>query len=107
MMQTEYIAVRSQRRVLIEACGDDNSALMRSMKNTLNHAVFADKDLLTKSQRQVLTLYYFDSMSITKIAKKLRLNKSTVSRRMACAETRIKRVMEYARLGALNMEPEQ
>jgi|GEM_PF-7125090 len=102
MMQTEYIAVRSQRRVLIEACGDDNSALVHSMKKTLNHAVFSDKLLLTNAQRQVLKLYYFDNISITGIAQKLNINKSTVSRRIACAEARIKRVMEYARLGAIN-----
>ena len=41
------------------------------------HALFHD---LTEKQRRVVQLYYFDNLTVTAIAKKLSVNKSTVSR---------------------------
>lgn len=50
---------------------------------------------LTDSQRETLMDYYFHHMSITEIAAKRGVNKSTVCRTLHRAEERLRRYLRY------------
>ena len=53
------------------------------------------REELTQRQQQILMAYYFDNKNITQIAADLGVNKSTVSRTLHRAETRLKRFLKY------------
>lgn len=50
---------------------------------------------LTELQRQTLTDYYFREMTIPQIAAERGVNKSTVSRTLHRAETKLRRYLRY------------
>ena len=50
---------------------------------------------LTPRQRDTLTAYYFRQMTIPQIAREQGVNKSTVSRTLHRAETRLQRCLRY------------
>lgn len=50
---------------------------------------------LTPLQREALTDHYFNDLSISQIAQKRGVNKSTVSRTIHRAEVRLRRCLKY------------
>ena len=50
---------------------------------------------LTEHQRRTLTAYYFRQLTIPQIAQEQGVNKSTVSRTLHRAETRLRRCLRY------------
>ncbi|MGN0661325.1 MAG: sigma-70 family RNA polymerase sigma factor [Oscillospiraceae bacterium] len=64
----------------------------RIMKNALVKIIEND---LSEKQRTYLCLYFFDGLSMTDIAKKYGVNKSTVSRLIKKAQNRIGSRMDF------------
>ncbi len=50
---------------------------------------------LTELQRETLTAYYFQELSITQIAQQRGVNKSTVCRTLHRAEARLRKFLRY------------
>ena len=50
---------------------------------------------LTQVQREILTAYYFQEMTIAEIAESRGVHKSTVSRTLHRAEARLQRCLRY------------
>lgn len=53
------------------------------------------REELTPIQREVLTAYYFQEMTVMEIAEERGVNKSTVSRTLKRAEKRLQRCLRY------------
>ena len=53
------------------------------------------KEELTPLQREVLTAYYFQEMTIAQIAGERGVNKSSVCRALKRAESRLRRYLKY------------
>ena len=51
---------------------------------------------LTARQRQMIRMYYDEGKSMTKIARLLHVNKSTVSRTIARGRNRLKKCLKYS-----------
>ena len=51
---------------------------------------------LTQLQRETLTAYYFQELTIPQIAQARGVNKSTVSRTLRAAERKLQRYLRYA-----------
>lgn len=50
---------------------------------------------LTDSQREMLTAYYFQELTMTQIARDRGVNKSTVCRTIHRAENKLRRFLKY------------
>ena len=50
---------------------------------------------LTQTQREMLTAYYFQEMTMTQIARDRGVNKSTVCRTIHRAENKLRRFLKY------------
>ena len=50
---------------------------------------------LTKKQHSIVSMFYFDGLSVTKIAYTLNLNKSTVSRHLSKSREKLKNYIQY------------
>lgn len=70
----------------------DNAAELRRMKRALK-AVMEHE--LTLCQREIVDDFYFHEMSVSEIAGKRGVNKSTVSRHLQRARKKIKRCLQY------------
>ena len=53
------------------------------------------KEELTPLQREILTAYYFQEMTITQIAEDRGVNKSSVCKVLKRAEDRLRRFLKY------------
>ena len=53
------------------------------------------REELTDLQREALVAYYFQQQTIPQIARERGVNKSTVSRTLHRAETRLRRYLKY------------
>ena len=53
------------------------------------------KEELTPLQREVLTAYYFQEMTLSQIAQERGVNKSSVCKALKRAETRLRRFLKY------------
>lgn len=53
------------------------------------------REELTQLQREILTAYYFQEMTIPQIAEIRGVNKSTVSRTLKRAEQKLQRYLKY------------
>ena len=53
------------------------------------------KEELTPLQREILTAYYFQEMTIVQIAEERGVNKSSVCRVLKRAEDRLRRFLKY------------
>lgn len=71
---------------------EDNSEQLDRLRRNLR---LARERELTARQRQMLTLYYDQGMSIPQIALKLGLNRSTVSRTIRRAKERLYHCLQY------------
>lgn len=71
----------------------DNSERLERLRRTLRQA---REQELTPRQREMLNLYYDEGMNIPRIAEKLGVNRSTVSRTLTRARERLYRCLRYA-----------
>ena len=71
----------------------DNSERRRRLLRNLPKAVAAE---LTPRQREILTLYIDRGMTMSQIAQRLHINKSTVSRSLRRTFQRLRRCLEYS-----------
>ena len=53
------------------------------------------REELTDIERETLTAYYFQELSVVEIAKERGVNKSTVSRNLRRAEEKLRRYLKY------------
>ena len=75
--------------------GDDNGYILRVLNNALENCLQSG---LTAKQRMYLEMYYYEKMTIPTIAKKLGVNKSTVSRSLAASRVKLHRQLEFIAL---------
>lgn len=73
--------------------GNDNDPAYRHLMNAFRVAA---RDELTEQQRTYIMAYYYDWLTMEKIAEQFGVNKSTVSRTIKRAEQRLQRVLRYA-----------
>lgn len=71
----------------------DNDETIERLKRNLR---IARREELTPRQRQVLQLYFEQEMTMEQVARKLGITKSTVSRTIARAKSRLFRCLRYA-----------
>lgn len=72
---------------------EDNSEQLARLRRNLRKA---REQELTPRQRQMLRMYYDEGKTMTKIAKHLKVNKSTVSRTIARGRDRLHRYLQYS-----------
>ena len=75
-----------------EESGDNRERIRRLLSNL----PLAVQQELTPRQREILRLRFTGSMSVTAIAEKLGLNKSTVSRSLARSMERLYKSLRYS-----------
>ncbi len=75
----------------IFSSGEDNSKQLATMKKALKSAIATE---LTPRQQEMLCEYYFDGQTVTSIANKYGLSKSTVSRHLSRSRERLKKGFE-------------
>ena len=73
--------------------GSDNSDRLERLHRNLRKA---REQELTPRQQVVMRMYYDEGKSIAKIAKSLKVNKSTVSRTITRARKRLFRYLQYS-----------
>lgn len=76
---------------LQESAGDNSERLERLRRNLRR----AREEELTPRQRELLELYFDQGMTIPQIARRLSLNRSTVSRTIRRAKERLYRCLRY------------
>lgn len=67
-------------------------------RRTVDLSVLADaviQNELTDKEREVITLHFFDRLSLSQIAEKLSINRATVSRTLERAQERIRQYLQY------------
>ena len=64
----------------------------KKLRAMLDSAMIAT---LTDKQRCIVTMFYFENMSVTQIAYTLKLNKSTVSRHLSKSKEKLKSYIKY------------
>ncbi len=72
---------------------EDNSEQLARLRRNLRKA---REQELTKRQREMVSLYYDQGMTIPQIAEQLGLNRSTVSRTLRRARERLYRFLQYS-----------
>lgn len=80
-------------RYIFNEFDNDDSEHIEKIKNNIQFIIEND---LTKRQKQLIELYYFDNIKIEDIAKMLKINVSTVSRTIKRGKKRL-----YERLKCL------
>lgn len=77
-------------------CGETNEQLRTSLKRALKYVI---ENEITERQREMILMYYYENLNIPEIARRLEVNKSTVSRTLSRARynimTRLKWLTEY------------
>lgn len=71
----------------------DNS---RRLERLAHYLPIALSEELTPRQNQMVRLYYYERKSVTAIARELSVNKSTVTRTLQRARTRLRKSLRYA-----------
>lgn len=72
--------------------GSDNRPELARMKRILSRAI---RHELTDRQRQCLTMYYLDGIRMKDIAGTLGLSASTVTRHIAAATRKLRKIADY------------
>ena len=72
---------------------ETNNEQMSRLRRNLLKAI--DEDL-TPRQREVVSMHYFNGLSVAKIAEKLNVDRSTVSRTLTRAEQNLRKMLKYA-----------
>ncbi len=70
----------------------DNSRQLEEMKKALKRAISSE---LTERQRIMVSEFYFNGCTVTEIAKKYGISKSTVSRHLSRSRERLKGALKY------------
>lgn len=70
----------------------DNNKKIEQMKRALSEAIQSE---LTDRQRTMVTEFYYNGLSVTEIAKRHGLSKSTVSRHLTRSRERLKSALRY------------
>ncbi len=99
-MRHNLIGINEKNRDLIDyenfsfygTDSNSNKSEINRMKSILSKAILEE---LTSRQRDCVTMYYYENMKMKDIALTLRLSKSTVSRHIKAAETKLKNVARY------------
>lgn len=78
--------------VWMRANAQDNSEQLSRLRRNLR---LARERELSERQREMLSLYYDQGMTIPQIAKRLGVNRSTVSRTLRRARDRLYRFLRY------------
>lgn len=73
--------------------GEDNSDQLDRLRRNLR---LARQSELTERQREVLRLRYEEGMSLSAIALRLQVNKSTVSRTVNRGKKRLRKYLQYS-----------
>mgnify|MGYP002518217556 CR=1 FL=1 len=76
----------------VRASAEDNAGDVRRLKRNLR---LARDEELTARQREMLHLRYEEAMSVTQIAGRLGVSKSTVTRTLARAQRRLYKCLRY------------
>ena len=84
MKSTSYDLISNLVAAPVEQ--EDNGRRLRRLRRGLPLAM----ETLTPRQRQMVTLHYFHSRTVTDIARELQVNKSTVSRCLRRSELRLR-----------------
>ena len=72
--------------------GDTNAKNLSAMKKALSKAIETE---LTDRQREMVNEYYFGGATVTEIAKRHGISKSTVSRHLSRSRERLKTALKY------------
>lgn len=78
--------------VWMRANAPDNSEQLSRLRRNLRRA---REQELTERQREMVSLYYDQGMTIPQIAERLGVNRSTVSRTLRRARDRLYRFLQY------------
>lgn len=84
---------RSSHRSWQQQRSSDNSRLLERLQGKLLQAM---EEALTPRQRQILTLHFFQNMSVTQIAHELQLSKSSVSRTLHRGLEKLEKTLQYS-----------
>lgn len=87
------ISRKTEYRLWLESQGEANEEQLKRLKKNLGMAI--DREL-TEPQRKYINDFYFKGLSVTKIAEKYAVNKSTVSRTLIRARRKLERVLKYS-----------
>ena len=90
--------LRSLRGVAVYGEETSNDELRRGVILTVRRIANTE---LTANQREALDLCFFGGKSVTEAAEMLGKNKSTVSRHLSAARTRIEQALKYTGLTRL------
>ena len=71
---------------------EDNSRRLRRLRRRLPDAMAE----LTPRQRQMVDMQFQEELTVTEIARRLGVNKSTVSRTLCRARRRLHRILQYS-----------
>ena len=79
--------------VYLRSIAEDNDEMLSRLKRNLR---IARTEELTPRQNEVLTLYFDRNMTMEEVGRTLGVSKSTVSRTLGRARTRLKRCLRYS-----------
>lgn len=85
--------IHPEFELFLKLSASDNSSKIRALEKALKQAIESE---LTQKQGRVMDMYYFENMSMTKIAEVLGVNKSTISRHIKSATERLRKALKYA-----------
>ena len=71
---------------------EDNQADLDKMRRNLVRAI---REELTPRQQKLLQMHYFERLSKAEIARRVGVHKSTVTRTISRAESKLKHVLSY------------
>lgn len=80
-------------QVYLRQIAATNDEQITRLRRNLTTAI--DEDLTTR-QRQILSLYYFKGYNMSQIGQELGVHRSTVSRTISRAMTRLQRALKYS-----------
>lgn len=86
-------ALKTQYRLWLESQGEDNEEQLERLKRNLGTAIACE---LTETQRKYINDFYFEGLSVTKIAEKYAVNRSTVWRALKRARQKLEIVLKYS-----------
>ena len=88
----QRISRKEEYALLTASNGKSNDEQLLRLKDAVTKVI---KNELTKRQREILDLYFFQNKSVEEIADLLDVNKSTISRTKNRAIDKIKRFLQY------------
>ena len=94
MTHTHYDPLSQASHQLWQAqLSGSNRLQLKRMQDKL---LIAMEEVLTHRQRQIVTMYFFQNMCVTRIARELGIGKSSVSRTLKRATDRLRSTLRYS-----------